>query len=56
MNKRLVVVVNSLSRLFHNPDLLLCQSIQFIDELVNLAVGGIDLALETGFPLRVARG
>ena len=28
----------------------------FVDELVKLAVGGFDLALKAGFPLRVARG
>ena len=28
----------------------------FIDELVDLAVGGFGLALKAGFPLRVARG
>jgi hypothetical protein len=29
--------------------------IKFVDELVDLAVGGLDLALKVGFPLWVAR-
>jgi hypothetical protein len=37
-------------------NLLLRQSIKFIDELVDLAVGGLDLALQAGFPLWVVRG
>ena len=28
----------------------------FVDELVDLAVGGVDLALKAGFLLRVVRG
>ena len=28
----------------------------FVDELVDLEVGGVDLALKAGFPLRVVRG
>ena len=39
-------------RLFHNFDLLLRQPVQLINELVDLAVGGLDLALKT--PEKVA--
>jgi hypothetical protein len=37
-----------------NPDTR--QPVEFVDELVDLAVGGVDLALKAGFPLRVVRG
>lgn len=32
-----------------NPDLLLREPVQVIDDAVDLAVGGVNLALETGF-------
>ena len=35
---------------FHNLDLILSQALKLIDELVDLAVGGVDLVLEGGFP------
>ena len=31
---------------FHDTDLLFCQAVEFVDKLVNLAVGGADEALE----------
>lgn len=43
-------------RLLHNLNLLLSQPVQFVDDFVDLVVGGLDLALKTGFLLRVARG
>jgi hypothetical protein len=42
--------------LLNDLDLILCGAVQFVDEPVNLAVGGFDLALKTGFVLRVVRG
>jgi len=38
----------SSGRPFHNPYLLLRQIIQLVDQAVDLAVGGDDLALEGG--------
>ena len=38
-----------LSAILHDPDFLLRQFIEVINETVNLRVGGIDLALEVGF-------
>ena len=35
---------------------ILCQPVEFVDELVDLAVGGVDFALKAGFLLRVVRG
>ena len=35
-------------RLLHNLNLLFRQAVEFVDELVDLAVGGFDLALTTG--------
>jgi hypothetical protein len=32
------------------------QAVEFMDKLVDLAVGGLDLALKTGFSLWVVRG
>ena len=44
----------------NNLNLRLCQPIKFVDELVNLAVGGFDLALKTperiASPFRSSRG
>lgn len=37
------------SRLLHDLDLLLREAIKFVDELVDLPVGGFDLALKAGF-------
>jgi len=34
--------------LLHNPDLLIGQAVEVVDELINLVVGGGDLALEAG--------
>ena len=36
--------------------LLLRQAVEFMDELVDLPVGGLDLALKAGFLLWVTRG
>ena len=33
-----------------------CQAVQFIDELIDLAVGGVDLALKAGILFEVVRG
>jgi len=33
----------SLRRLFHNPDLVLRQAVQLLDQLVDLPVRGVDL-------------
>lgn len=37
--------------LLHNPDLLIGQAVELVDELVNLVVGGGDLALEGGLQM-----
>ena len=37
-------------------DFLVRQPIKFVDELVDLAVGGFALALKAGFPFWVVRG
>jgi hypothetical protein len=34
---------------FHDPDFFVCQSIQFVNEMINLIIGGVDLALEDSF-------
>jgi hypothetical protein len=39
----------SFRRLLHDPNLLLGQTVELINKLVDLAVGGVDLALEGGF-------
>ena len=44
------------SSLFYDLNLLVRQPIHFVNELVDLAVGGFDLALKTGFLLWVVRG
>ena len=44
----LLFLLSSLLLPLHHPDLLLRQAVQLGDELVNLAVGGVDLALEKG--------
>ncbi len=41
-----------LQRALHNPNLLIRKGVKLVDELVNLAVGGGDLALQDGFFLR----
>jgi len=43
-------------RLLHNLNFLFRQAVEFVDELIDLAVGRLDLALKAGFPLRVVRG
>ncbi|MBI4489397.1 MAG: hypothetical protein HY694_09960 [Deltaproteobacteria bacterium] len=42
--------------LFHDLDLILYQPVEFVDELVDLAVGGFDITQKAGFLLRVVRG
>jgi len=40
----------------YDLNLLVRQAIQLIDELVDLAVSGVDLALKTGYRLWIVRG
>ncbi len=44
----------ALRRLLHNPDLLVGEAVQLVDELVDLAVGGVDLALDDSSMVRSA--
>lgn len=41
-----------LHTLFYDLDFLLCQVVQFIDQVIDLTVGGLDLTLEGGFFVR----
>lgn len=45
--KKLECVSTVLCCPVHDLDLFLCQSIKFVDGLINLAIGGFDLALDT---------
>jgi len=42
--------------LLHDFYLPLCQLVEFVDELIDLTVGGFDVALKASFLLRVACG
>ncbi len=46
---RALLITASFRSSLHNPHLLLCQPIKFVNKLLNLAVGGFDLALKAAF-------
>ncbi len=46
-----ILIYDYLVYFLYNFNLILRQPIEFIDELVDLAVGGVDLAVKAGFLL-----